>query len=372
MKIVIDGRMYSESGIGRYIRNLIGGLQKLDKNNQYFILHVLGDYNTLVYHNNFNKVLADFKWYGISEQIRLPKLLSSLKPDLVHFPHFNLPLFYKSKFVVTIHDLIHQHFRMDRVTRLNPLVYRLKQLGYNKVFQNAITKSAKILVPSSYVKDLLTSDWHLDSKKIQVTEEAVDEKILTIAKVMSKEKCKKILTKFKIKPPYLFYVGNAHPHKNLEGLINAFLKVKENRVNLTLVLSGGDHYFWQRLKRENKYKDINFTGFVSDEELVALYKSAELFVMPSYEEGFGIPLLEAMASSCAVVSSNAGSLREVGGDACLYFDPGDKGDMVNKIDKVLNNESLRKEMIRKGQKRVKQFSWEKLAKQTLEVYRKCI
>lgn len=371
LRIVIDGRMYRESGIGRYIRSLIKNLQNLDTDSQYFILLMRVDYNGLDLRNNFNKVLADFKWYSLNEQLRLHSLLNQLKPDLVHFPHFNVPIIFGGKYVVTIHDLIHQHFQMGRATTHDPITYKIKQLGYRAVFKTAITKSAKILVPSNFVKDLLTSDWRLDAQKIQVTYEGVDDKLLTITKVLSKEKYKRILVKFNIKHPYIFYVGNAHPHKNLEGLIKAFLELKKNHDNLTLVLSGGDHYFWQRLKRENQQKGINFTGFVSDEELVALYKGAEMFVQPSFEEGFGIPLLEAMACETAVVSSNAASLPEVGGDACLYFDPRDSADMVDKIDQVLKSEKLRRDLVKRGQIRYKQFSWKKLAQQTLEVYESC-
>lgn len=372
MKIVIDGRMYQESGIGRYIRSLIKNLEILDKKNQYFILLTRADFNSLNLKGNFNKVLADFKWYSLNEQLKLHSLLNLLKPDLVHFPHFNVPIFFKGKFVVTIHDLIHQHFQMRRATTHDPITYKIKQLGYRAVFKTAITRSLKILTPSNYVKNLLTLDWHLDSKKIQVTKEGVDEKILTIAKLMSKEKYKKVLTNFKIKTPYLFYVGNAHPHKNVEGLIESFLKLKEKYPHLKLVLSGSDHYFWQRLRHENTYQGIIYTGYIEDEELVALYKGAEIFVCPSFEEGFGIPILEAMVCSTPVVSSNAASLPEVGGDACLYFDPHNLGDMVEKIDGVISDKRVRSELIKKGQQRVKLFSWKKLAEQTMKVYEEII
>lgn len=360
MKIAIDARMYQQSGIGRYIRNLIEQLQKLDKQNEYLILLSKKDYDNLKFGQNFKKVLADIKWYGAAEQIKIPKILHKLNPDLVHFPHFNVPFLYQGKYIVTIHDLIHQHFQMRRSTRHDPFTYKIKQLGYKTIFKNAVLKAAKILVPSNYVKNLLVKEWRMEEKKIVVTPEAVDDKILTVVSKMST-----------IKSPYLFYVGNAHPHKNVEGLIRAFLKLKQIHKSLKLVLSGGDHYFWQRVKKEFPDKDIIYTGFVTDEELVSLYKNAEAFVMPSFEEGFGIPLLEAMAVGCPVVSSNAGSLSEVGGAAALYFDPKNQADMVSKISKVLDSENLRKDLIKKGQKRVKNFSWEKLAKQTLEVYNQC-
>lgn len=359
-RIIIDGRMYGESGIGRYIRNLILNLQELDAKNQYFILLLKDNYKTLNFPDNFHKVLADFRWYGAKEQVRLPGLLKGLKPDLVHFPHFNVPVFYGGKFIVTIHDLIHQHFSMQRATTHGPLIYRIKQLGYKKVFQNALNKSQKILVPSDFVKKQLINDYQVTSQKIIVTPEAVDDKFSQIKSIK------------KVDPPYIFYVGNAHPHKNVEGLIRTFGELRRKYPNLSLVLSGNDHYFWQKVKSEFKQEGVIFTGHISDEELVSLYKNAKCFVMPSLEEGFGIPLLEAMACGCPVVSSYAGSLPEVGGDACLYFNPKESSDMVKKISQVLDNEELRQQLTQKGLNRYKQFSWQKLAKETLEVYRQCV
>ena len=371
MRIVIDGRMFSESGIGRYIRSLVDELKIIDKKNEYFILHLQKDYQTLTYYHNFHKVLADFSWYSISEQRKLPQVINKLKPDLVHFPHFNIPVFYKGKFIVTIHDLIHQHFQMRRATTHDPITYKIKQLGYKAVFKNAVTKSIRILVPSNYVKNLLIKEWKISADKIVVTYEAVNDKIFSIENIMGKDRVIQVMEKFNITPPYIFYVGNAHPHKNVEGLIKAFLLLKKQFYDLKLVLSGGDHYFWQKIKAEYTDIDIIFTGFVTDEELVALYKNARCFVMPSFEEGFGIPLLEAMGVDCPIVSSNAGSLKEIGGDAALYFDPHNIHDMVEKISDVMVNQKLRAELITEGKKRHKLFSWEKLAKKTLEVYSQC-
>lgn len=363
MRIVIDARMYQESGIGRYIRNLIFNLGKLDTKNQYLILLLKSDYQRLSYHNNFSKILADFRWYGITEQVKLLGLLKSLKPDLVHFPHFNVPIFFKGKFVVTIHDLIHQHFSMKRATTHGPLIYKLKQWGYKKVFQKALQKSEKILVPSNFVKKQLSENYQINREKIVVTPEAVDDKLFKITN-------KKNLEKFDF--PYIFYVGNAHPHKNIEGLIKTYLRLKEKYRTLKLILAGADHYFWQKIKKEFQFPDIIYKDRITDYELVTLYKNAKAFIMPSYEEGFGIPILEAMACGCPVVSSSAGALPEVGGDAVLYFDPASPQDMAGKISMVLNNEELRRDLIKKGLQRYKQFSWKRLAEQTLEVYKQCV
>lgn len=367
LKIIIDGRMHNESGIGRYIRNLIYYLQLIDKENEYFILHLKKDFDSLKYSDNFRKILADFGWYGVGEQIKLLKLF---KGDLVHFPHFNIPIFYQGKFVVTIHDLIHQHFSMKRASTHNLVMYKLKQLGYKVVFKNALSKSAKILVPSNFVKNQLVSDWRVKTAKIAVTPEGVDASIVKQSQI-SNARCQILLKKLNVRAPYIFYVGNAHPHKNVAGLIRAFCKLRGKYPGLSLVLAGYDHYFWQKIKNENQFPNIVFTGFITDEELAALYKQAECFVMPSLEEGFGIPLLEAMSCLCPVASSAAGSLKEVGGDAAIYFDPQNTEDMQDKIECILKSESLRNKLIAKGRIRANVFSWKKLARETLEVYKQC-
>ena len=371
MRIGIDARFYNESGVGRYLRNLIYNLKALDKKNEYVIFLLPEDYKKFEASGNFQVVCADFKWYGFAEQFKFPKLLNKYRLDLVHFPHFNVPIFYAGDFVVTIHDLIHQHFQMKRVTRLNPLFYIFKHFGYKRVFKNAITKSKKTLVPSNYVSDLLVREWKVSEKKITVTPEAVDNNISLIAGKINKNRIEQIIKKFNIRSPYIFYVGNAHPHKNIEGLIKTFLILRRKYQHLQLVLSGSDHYFWQRIRKEYQHKDIIFTNQVSDEELVALYKGAQVFVLPSFEEGFGIPLLEAMVCGAPVVSSNRGSLPEVGADAAFYFNPIDLTDMTDKIGQVLRSEKLRRDLIKKGNERIKLFSWEKLAKQTLEIYNQC-
>ncbi len=371
MRIVVDGRLWNESGLGRYIRNLILQLQELDNVDEYFVLHLQKDFDRINYTNpKFHKILVDVKWYGVSEQIKLPKIIKSLNPDLVHFPHFNVPIFYKGKFVVTIHDLIHQHFQTRSTTTLNPLLHTVKKAVYKKIFSHAVKKSFQIIVPSEFIKNQLISEWDVAENKISVTYEGVEETIVNLVKNVKDEDFKELAVKFEIRKPYLFYVGNAQPHKNLSNLINVFVRLKDKYPDLALVLSGPDHYFWQKLKTTTLAKHVIFTRFISDQDLVTLYKNAEMFVMPSLEEGFGIPILEAMACDCPVVSSNTASLPEVGGSAAIYFDPQNENDMAGKITKVIDNEKLRKELISRGRKRYKVFSWQKMAEQTLEIYQK--
>lgn len=375
-KIGIDARLYNESGIGRYIRNLLKWLQVADKENEYFVFLRKNEYESLKFSDNFHKVLCDIAWYGLGEQIKLPGLLNKFNLDLVHFPHFNVPILYRKKFIVTIHDLIHQHFAMKRATTHGNIEHAIKQFGYNTIFKSAIIRSEKIFVPSEFVKQLLISDWKVKKDKVLVTPEAVDEEIVNISKKITKSKSLEIVRKMGVEFPYIFYLGNAHPHKNLERLISVFHKLNQKYQQLHLVLSGHNHYFWERIKKESQSRGLDrnviFTGYITDEQAVSLYKNAVCYVLPSLEEGFGIPLLEAMACGCPVVSANSGSLPEIGKGACLYFNPRDENDIYTKVEQVLNSEKIRLELIKKGNLLYKEFDWMKLSKQTLEAYNQCV
>ncbi len=369
-KIVIDARMINESGIGRYLRNLISNLEKLDGENEYYLLLLEKDFSSLSFNKNFKKVRADFRWYTLAEQIRLPKILKEINPDLVHFPHFNVPVMYKGKYVVTIHDLIHQHFSLQKATTKDPFTYKIKRIAYNRAFKTAVNKSQGIFTPSDFVKNQLIKEWSVNAEKITVTPEGVEDNLVRINSSIKQETIEKVLKKYKVLPPYILYVGNAHPHKNIEGLIKTFFKLRQNYQYLQLVLVGKENYFWKRIKNQYKNDSIIYTGFVDDEELVALYRMCQLYVEPSFEEGFGIPLLEAFQAGAPVAASNVGSLKEVGKDAAIYFDPRDIDDMEEKFKAVLNNQKLRKELIVRGRARVRDFSWKKMVDETLEIYNK--
>lgn len=372
MRIGIDARLYDQAGVGRYIRNLLLNLQKIDTESEYFVFLTETDFENLELGTNFHKVLANYRWYSYAEQINLPFKISKLNLDLVHFPHFNVPIFYRRKFVVTIHDLIHQHFNLKRATTHSMISYAVKRIGYKRALANAVKRSCKIITVSHYVGKEIEDNWHLPKGKIIVTKEAVEDELIKKVEGMSEKEMEKVKRKFKIDSVYIYYIGNAHPHKNIEGLIKSYLIIKEKVKGLKLVLSGYDHYFWKRIKDEYKNSGIIYTGYVTDDEMIALYKGAKAYIAPAFEEGFGIPILEAMAAGCPVISSSGGSLPEIGGDACVYFNPHDLEDMVKRILSVLENNKTREKLIRLGNCRYKEFSWEKMARQTLEVYKQCV
>ena len=177
MRIGIDARFYGPlgKGLGRYTQKLIENLEKVDTENQYFIFIRKENFNDYKPNNkNFEKVLADFRWYSFAEQFQLPPLIKRYNLDLMHFPHFNVPIFYNGKFIVTIHDLILTQYPTERATTLGPIKYKMKRLGYKIVIRNAVKKAKKIIAVSNFTKSEIIKYFKLKENRITVTYEAID------------------------------------------------------------------------------------------------------------------------------------------------------------------------------------------------------
>lgn len=374
MRIGIDARLWNESGVGRYTRNLIRELQLLDKENDYILFVLQKDSKNIkqqVLSANFQTKEANIKWHTINEQIKLPSILYKENLDVMHFPYFSAPVFYRKPFVITIHDLIINHFDTGEASTWPLPLYKIKRIAYQFII-NRVAKNAKkiITVSQSTKSEILDHLKIADKSKIIVTYEGIDENI------RQTENQALIRLKHSVKPPFLLYVGNAYPHKNLERLITSFIKVLSNNeaLKLSLVLVGKEDYFYKRLKKsveDTRFKNsIVFYGEANDEELSALYRSADALILPSLMEGFGLPVVEAMANKCLVLASDIPSLREICNNAAFYFDPYNVKDISEKILFVISNkkhDSL-EEKIKTGFERSKKFSWEKMAKETLRVY----
>jgi len=374
MRIGIDARFLGPlgKGLGRYTQKLVTHLEKIDQQNQYFIFLRKDNWNDYYPTNdNFKKVLADYQWYTWQEQLQMPKTLNKYKLDLVHFPHFNVPLGYRGNFVTTVHDLILIQFPTKRATTLGPLLYKLKYFGYQKVIKHAVKKAQKVITVSNYTKKQLINYFKIKSDKIGVTYEAsscVGSEQLRAPEV-------EFLRDYNITKPFLLYVGNAYPHKNLEGLLKAFKEIaKQEQQRYQLVLVGKNDYFYQRLEKEAealgllKNNQVVFFGFASEKQLADLYRQAELYIFPSFMEGFGLPPLEAMSYELPVVSSSTSCLPEILGKAALYFNPRDKQDIIKVVREVLSNKQIQAGLKAQGLKQVQKYSWEKCAQETLAVY----
>ena len=375
MTIGIDARFFGpkNKGLGRYTQKLIEALEEIDQENQYVVFlrrENFDDYQPR--QKNFKKILADYRWYSLAEQIFLPLKICRQKVDLMHFPHFNAPIFYFGKFVMTIHDLILRHFKTRRASTLGPIKYWFKNMVYKIVIWLAIKRAKKIIAVSRYVKDDIVKCFRVRPEKITVIYEGAANRNFQFPI----SNFQLILNKYKINKPYLLYIGNAYPHKNLERLMKAFeILIEKYKKDLQLVLAGGDDYFYQRLRRdaENYSTDVFarmvFAGFIDDKELAGLYRGASIYVFPSLCEGFGLPPLEAMGCGAPVISSSYTCLPEILGQAALYFNPANPEDMAEKANQVLEDENLRQNLIHRGFEQIKKYSWRKMGRETLEVYK---
>lgn len=372
--LLIDARMYGlkHAGIGRYVINLLTAIKK--NNPKEFKIKLISRKETVKEITNnlgnyFPIIEVESKHYSLTEQVELPKILNQIKPDLVHFPHFNTPIFYQGKFVVTIHDLIKHYFRGKKTTTKNPTIYWLKYLGYRFQVNHSLKKSQRIIVPSNFWKDKLTNDFNIPKEKIDVTYEAVDPNFIKLAK---NAKAKTDLKYYGLVKPFFIYVGSVYPHKNIETTIRAVKGL--SGVQLAIVCSR--NIFTKRVeelsKRLNVRDKIKFLGFVSDRDLIGLYRRSSGLIQPSLMEGFGLTGLEAMAASCPVISSNASCLPEIYDQAVLYFDPKNIAQLQGRMQSLIKDRKLRKKMIQLGQGQVKKYSWIKTAKGTLAAYRQVL
>lgn len=360
MKIVIDARTLRTS-TGRYIERLIHYLQKIDNKNDYVILLKPKDFDSWQPSNpRFKKVICPYKEYTFAEQIGFKKQLGSLHPDLVHFAMVQQPVWYNSSPVVTtMQDLTTVRFRNPDK---NPVVFWIKQQIYKWVNKKVAKKSSHIITISNFVKNDLIKFTGVNPEKITVTLESADE----LPK--GNEPVDELIGK-----KFIMYIGRPTPHKNLRRLIDAFALLQKKYPDLTLALAGkkdSNYAHHETYVNEHGIKNVVFTGFISDEQLRWMYENTAVYCFPSLSEGFGLPGLEAMLHGAPVASSTATCLPETHGDAAHYFDPFSVEDIAKSIDDILSDDKLRNELVKKGKKHVKTFSWQRMAEQTLAVYEK--
>lgn len=348
-----------------YLLNVLKYLGKISSTDDFFIYH-RKDFNPALTPPTFiNYKLKKLGSFKLWTQTKFAWNIWSDKADILWMPMHNLPILKRSslKTVVTIHDLAFKNF---------PQTFPKKDLiQLNLLTDLAVKFSDKIIAVSESTKrDIIKFYPKIKTDKIKVIYHGFDKELFQ--NNISSERINTVLEKYNLKNKhYLLYVGAIQPRKNLETLIRAFeLFKKENDVDLKLVLAGGKAWRWQgtieAIEKSSQKENIILTGSVPFEDLSILYAGAKIFIFPSLYEGFGIPILEALASNIPVISADNSSLTEVGGDAVEYFKSEDSVELKNKIEKVLNNQILQEELINKGRAQLEKFSWEKCAKETLE------
>lgn len=389
MRIGIDARFYGPigKGLGRYTQEIVDNIIKMVDLSQVSVVVFLSPENFnefSISHKNIKKIKIRMHWYSWQEQIFFPWFIWREKLDLIHYPHFNVPVFTPCRFVVTIHDLILTHFPTTRATTHSPLVYYFKNLAYRFVIKQAIKRSQKVITVSNFTKNDILEQFKIPEEKIVVTYEGVanlykgnDDSFSVKLNYQENNLIENVL-----KNDFLLYVGNAYPHKNLEFLLRVFKNIREIKPNLRLVLIGKEDYFYNKLrnfalsinllKSNSEDSPVVFADYVPDRQLLVFYQKASAYIFPSLYEGFGLPPLEAMAQSCPVISASASSLPEILGQAALYFNPKEEEELKKRVLELLDNESLRSELINKGKEQIKKYSWEECARQTFSVYEQAL
>ena len=404
MTIGIDARMYGaeQTGIGNYIRNLTDYLFTLDQKNHYIIFLLEPEFSSYEPPSSrVSKVKVKASWYTFAEQFFLPRDLNRYSVDLMHFPHFNAPVFYRKKYILTVHDITQKYFPGLNFSAL------LRKQAYELIFTHNINYAKKVISVSHYTKNDILKNFSVDPDKIQVIYEGVDSRFTPLEKVHPvtnlfvagwrenidanpvrnkfltgltgfskkgrKEAAAILKDKYHLNSPFILYVGVLREHKNVVGLIYAFnLLLQRYHLDCKLVLVGNPDPRYPKIQETIKKLKLNKrivqVGFVSEEELVLFYQTTSVLVLPSFREGFGFTPLEAMASGTPVASSKSTSLPEILGDAALYFDPYKIPEMAAAILKILTDRALRDDLIKRGHERIKMFSWKKCAEETLNLY----
>lgn len=363
MRIGIDCRLSGgkHAGIGRYVLNLISRYPAIEPGTEFVLFFEDENQVKEVGINNFTNVTnvtTHIKHYSILEQIKLPFIFAKYNLDLLHVPHFNMPVFYMGKTVITIHDLLWHQQRGKRVTTLSSWKYYLKYLGYLLVSSIAILKAKKIIVPTQTIKNTLISFYPFVKNKVVVTIEGIDDSLL-------KTGHRKLDT-----DNYLLYVGSLYPHKNIDLVLQALKELPDPKLKIV----GSRNIFVDKVKK--KVKDlklsdrVEFLGFVKDQRLKDLYAQSLALIQPSLSEGFGLTGVEAMACGALVLASDIPVFREVYADRAIYFDPKSEKSLVNAIKGLSKID--RKKNIKINQQYSKQFNWNDTAKQTLAVYHQVI
>lgn len=365
MKIALDLRRIGNPGVGRYMKCLVEAITAQAPENEYLLILPPGG-DDLVNAPEAAKICPPVKYYSLREQTELPRILSRHKVDLLHSPHFLLPLLRPCPAVATIHDVIYLACPQDLPSRAGRLYYR--------AMMNACSRMAtRIITDSEHSRNEIVRYLRADPDKIDVIYPGVDPGFYPVTDAMQLEA---VRSRFGIDREFILCVGIYKLRKNHAGLLRAFRRFLEGGTEAQLVIAGpmaeGEAVLRRLAIELGVAEHVVFTGFVNDTDLRALYSAARVCVCPSLYEGFGFTVLEAMACGAPVVCSRATSLPEVAGEAVLYFDPHNPEQMASQLGRVFSADALRAALIEQGRQNLQRFNWAETARQTMAVYHQAL
>jgi glycosyltransferase involved in cell wall biosynthesis len=375
MRVGFDVRPFlkEETGVGVYFKNLLFSLAKIDRDSEYYLFSSSWKdrFDARKVPPFVRKSFKDFRYpvkmvNFLWSKLSWPSmdLFFKTKLDLVHSP---TPLVLPShgKKIVTVYDLCfleYPHLSDDESRHV-----------FSSRIEQSLHRADGIITISHFSQEQILKRFSIDKGKIHVIHLGIDHNFWSSVTL---EETERIKSKLNLPSSYLLFVGAQEPRKNIGRLIEALKIVHSKYREIPLVLVGGQGkdsaFVKDRIKTCDLKQGVCMTGYLNDLELRSVYRMATAFIFPSLCEGFGLPLLEAMASGIPAVASHAPALPEICQDAALFFDPEQPEDMAEVIMRVLKDADLREDLIKKGEKRVLDFSWESTAKKTLSIYRSLV
>jgi glycosyltransferase involved in cell wall biosynthesis len=353
MKVFFDARMIGHPGIGRYIKSLLRQILQ----SQEVELNILGDRELI---ESFlgpqkNIIYFNFPIYSIGEQFGFKMLKSTVKDNILHIPHYNIPITAKFKLVATIHDLNHILYPAGASSKLAP--------WYMKFMMQKVSKRAKkIIFVSNFTKECFTNLFPIQEQRAEVIPEGADD---NFCKIEDNNYLEEMRAKYGLPLKFILYVGSIRRHKNIDTLLKVFEKIKVKIPDLFLVLVGKFSHQISLVR-----KGVLYLGEVPrDKELSAIYNLAQCFCNLSFQEGFGLTILEAQKCGTPVVCSDIITHKETGEKGILTTNPTDIDQIQGVLYNVLTDNKLRNTLIQKGFENVQRFRWQDTADKTMDVYR---
>lgn len=372
MRIGIDARgaMKVTDGVGRYAIELLRAFSKRDDDNQYFVLKNPQTNFSFEYDHRFHELSVSLNRFSIEEQLFLPGILSRLKLDLFHSLHATLPLAHKGAKIVTVHDIfpIFLPWSFGGGTVRN----KFTAVSFSALLRLCLKKATLVIADSVHTARDLSAHLDLDPGRVRQIYPGTDHLFPSKKPSPKSSDSPEIHA---ISKPYLITVTNFRPHKNMDKILEAFRLIRSRIPSFTLVVIGDDPK--GRASRlgsleEFEAQKVRLLGFVSDGMLANLLESSEAFLFPSLYEGFGFPILEAMARGTPVITSAIASLPEVAADAAVYVDPNNAEAIAQAVMNLHTNKKLKKDLQDRGRRQAKKFQWQHTAEKTLRVYDEAI
>ncbi len=366
--IAIDARKIRDFGIGTYVRNLIRELAEIDRENTYYVITGPADRDTLKrLPENFHVTVQRSPVYSARELVALSWHLLRLKVDLYHATHYVLPLIVPCNSVVTIHDIIHLLYPEF-------LPNRLAFIYAERMIRRSLRRGDRTISVSRNTRDDLMSYFQIDGEKIDVVYNGIED---IFRRTLPSEDLERWMRNLGLERPYLLFVGNPKPHKNLDNVVKAYaraLRLHDFPHRLVCVGDRGGIEFKIRRRAAQLGIDerVMLLGHVAQEALPAIYQGAAAFLYPTLYEGFGLPVVEAMASRVPVITSNTSALKEIAAGYAELVNPLDVEAMARAIVRIVSDADHRRSLRKLGQRRADDFHWRRAAEQTLAIYRQAL